>query len=132
MRDSCCQCERLKFSTIVSTTGRAAETLRDLRRHTLEDQPVLPPSRRRATTTSDQSTMWRSSRNTEHCDYTYVAAVDKLRTMLQKHDPVEPKVVQFGASVSQCSCHLGLQFCRTLSTAIYGCGPLQIVQSALI
>ena len=48
--------------------------------------------------------MWRSSRNTEHCDYTYVAAVDKLRTMLQKHDPGEPKVVQFGASVSQCSC----------------------------
>ncbi|KAI0237435.1 hypothetical protein LSAT2_012032 [Lamellibrachia satsuma] len=81
--------------------GRATETLRDLRRHTLEDQPILTPSRRarRARVASEQSTMWTSSRNTEHCDYTYPAAVNRLRTTLQKYEPNEPKVVQFGASL---------------------------------
>ena len=87
----------------VSLPGRATESLRDLRRHTLEDQPVLYPSRRARRPrpgSADQSTMWQSSRNTEHCDYTYGAAVNRLRTMLEKHEPEEPKVVQFAASVS--------------------------------
>ena len=98
----------------VSLPGRATESLRDLRRHTLEDQPVLYPSRRARRPrpgSADQSTMWQSSRNTEHCDYTYGAAVNRLRTMLEKHEPEEPKVVQFAASVSPGSLNTQTNLC---------------------
>ena len=59
----------------------------------------------------DRNLVWEDSYNTEHCDYSYGAAVGRLRNMLRKHEETIPKTVQFSARVSCFIEKIVLQYC---------------------
>ena len=73
-------------------------------RLSLHNRPsVSPADKRRSRSRSPASPeAWHRPRNTEHSDYTYGAAVGKLRSMLRQHEPKPqgPRTVQFSPHVS--------------------------------
>ncbi|ELU12898.1 hypothetical protein CAPTEDRAFT_223139, partial [Capitella teleta] len=80
---------------------RANDSMTGLR-HVLDTRPALSPEMKRSIPNQPKSPrVWERARNTEHCDYSYGAAVDRLRYSLKRLEPKDnwgDKDVQFGAS----------------------------------